>query len=84
MEHGNRYLPAHQKGHRNTDTKRADDPLYHDKPRHANTVEKTGKAKQEARQQAVDRIRFQIFSRSRDHFCIVGKNEKMYLTADQR
>ena len=76
MEHGNRHLSAHQESHGDPDQKCPDDPLNHHEPRHPQSVEIADKAKQEAGQQAVNGIGFQVIGGSQNHLRIIGKNPR--------
>ena len=61
---------AHDVSYRNSDQKCRGDSLQHDKSRAPQTVVKADKAEQEAGQQAVDAVGFQIVEAGGDNFRI--------------
>ena len=76
--------PAHPPGHRDADQEGRGDPLYHDKSRLAETVEKADKAEQKAGQQAVDAVGPQIVKARRDHSFISGKDAAQQIAVEER
>lgn len=64
---------AHEKCHRDTDEKRAENALKHDKKCFSVSVKVSDKAKEEAGQQCVDCVSLQIICGLKDDFRVSGK-----------